>query len=91
MSETVASSAVSHLLVHFDAEKAEAYVPRGRNRGKRLGSVVHFVERPRKTPTGGNYISRQFTLTLFGTKWYGTCGKNMTPDGKYIVKCRPAK
>lgn len=82
----------SHLLVHFDAEKAEAYVPRGRNAGKRFGHIVHFIEKPRKTPTGGSYISRQFTLQVGATKWFGTCGKKMTPDGKkFVVKCRPGK
>lgn len=80
------------LLVAFDDMYGNAYIPRGRNAGKVFGTVLEFIERPSKTPTGGQFISKRFTLrTPDGKKWYGTCSeKKKDSKGRYLVTCRPA-
>ncbi len=74
------------LTVRFDTDRVEALVARGRNAGQKIGTVLHYVEEPRKTPTGGRYTARQFTLrTPGGDLWFGTL-----PKDSDIVKLRPA-
>lgn len=74
------------LTVRFDTVNYQAVVPRGRNAGQRIGTVLHYVETPRETPSGGKYTARQFTLrTPGGDLWFGTL-----PKDSDIVRLRPA-
>lgn len=72
--------------IRFENEVPVAYLPRGRNARLPFGRITHYVERPGKTPTGGRYTSRKFTLRAPGGRvWYGTMKKDSD-----IVRCRPA-
>lgn len=85
---TTTTTVCNRLTVYFDADAVKAYTvtPKGRRSLHRAGTVLYYVEAPRKTPTGGRYVARQFTLrTPDGKKWWGTLKKNSS-----IVRCRPA-
>lgn len=78
--------ATDRLTVRFDCHNVAALISRGPNAGKPIGTVLEYVEADRKTPTGGDYKSRKFTLrTPDGRKWYGT-----VPKDSDIVRCRLA-
>lgn len=80
-------TSTDRLVVRFDTVSARAFIAQGPNKGKPIGTVLHYIETPRKTPTGGRYVAKQFTLrTPNGRKWFGT----MKSDSD-IVRCRPAQ
>lgn len=82
---TVPASKDDRLVVRFDTDNAQALIARGPNAGKPIGVVLHYIETPAKTPSGGKYTRRQFTLrTPDGRKWVGTLKKDSN-----IVRCRP--
>lgn len=83
----------ARLTVWFDEDKGEAYrlTPRGRKSNRLAGVVLHYAERPARTPTGGRYTRRGFTLRdVEGNVWYGSLGKDFPYRGLGTVRCRPA-
>lgn len=73
---------------HFDQHGFLSHVtlPKGPGSRRPFGKVLHYIETPRETPSGGKYISRQFTLAApGGRKWYGTMKKDSD-----VVTLRPA-
>jgi hypothetical protein len=75
--------------IYFNPDTLDAWPaelpPKGRRKTNRIGQVLHFVENPAaRTPTGGKYIARRFTIRIDGERWVGTMKKD-----SYIVKLRP--
>jgi hypothetical protein len=75
----------TRLTVRFLADEIAVVRP---NRGRRVkaGVVLHYVEKPAVTPSGGKYIRRAMTVkTSDGRKWFGTL-----KNGSDIVRLRLA-
>lgn len=73
---TADSGSGDRLVVRFDPDTLGIWpaTVRRRTRTNMLKGalVTHYVSRPDKTPTGGRYQRRQFTVRYKGAKWYGT-------------------
>lgn len=95
----------SHLMVRFNPATVTTHVAYGPKAGAPYGVVLHFVEAPRKTPTGGRYTARQFTLRdPDGVLWWGSLKASSVDrldslsrsrsrsrsDGTILVRCRKA-
>lgn len=79
----------TRLTVRFrnvEGEPLGVYRP-GKGRRVKAGIVLHYVEAPAKTPTGGRYIRRAMTVrTPDGKRWWGTL-----KNGSDIVRLRLAE
>lgn len=53
-------------------------------KGSKGVTLLHYVDRPAKTPTGGRYTRRAMTIRYSGEKWVGTMRKDSN-----LVKFRP--
>jgi hypothetical protein len=78
------------LTVRFDPKTLGLWpeTVRTRSRRNRLkkAHVVEYVENPAaRTPSGGKYTSRRFTVIIEGVRWYGT-----VKNGTDIVRLRRA-
>lgn len=77
----------ARLHIRFNHETQTVYRANGKHRVLLPGAIVlHYVEKPAKTPTGGRYVKRAMTIrTKDGRKWVGTMRKDTD-----IVILRPA-
>ena len=76
----------TRLTVRFIRDEVAVVKP-SRGRRVKAGTVLHYVEKPAVTPTGGRYQKRAMTVkTKDGRKWYGTMR-----NGSDIVRLRLAE
>jgi hypothetical protein len=76
----------TRLTVRFDPSTLTLSAPTGRRTKLPGATLLHYVEEPAQTPTGGRYTRRALTVrTSDGRKWFGTM-----KNGTDIVKLRLA-
>lgn len=76
----------TRLTVRFDPSTLTLSAPTGRRTKLPGATLLHYIEAPAQTPTGGRYTKRALTVrTSDGRKWFGTM-----KNGTDVVKLRLA-
>lgn len=82
----VVGSKDDRLFIRFNPRTGRISKGEGRRWPLQGAVLLHYVEKPAVTPTGGRYTARRMTIrTADGRKWVGTMKK-----GTDSVKLRPA-